>query len=307
MCWKQRSTLQHPCCRALINLFPPISRPKRPPSTRTSGDESTGPTRTLAYYPPSPGDLPALVRAFDGTKSEFRAFTAALLLHCGTAAWILEVAPSHFATLSTSKQAEVTESQEDFLTAYGRIGSTAAHHHIAGLLTTIFKPYAHTAHLVRAEVVYGLGKRAATDIWQSIRATYADVSDFVCNKTMELFHLLQQFDGSQYKTLETDINLLLEQISAEKLSIRDLTAMCLVMGIKYAGQDNPAWREAHLAIIKLLPSSWDKIDGEPDRLLTVFRKAQIAVDIMGSDPDFKPTRRSHIHGVLATHLAVKGI
>ena len=34
MCWKQRSTLEHPCCRALINLFPPISRPKRPPSTR---------------------------------------------------------------------------------------------------------------------------------------------------------------------------------------------------------------------------------------------------------------------------------
>jgi len=129
MCWKQRSTLQHPYCRALINLFPPISRPKRPPSTRASADESTGPTRTLAYYPLSPGDLPALVRAFDGTTSEFRAFTAALLLHCGTAAWILEIAPSHFATLSTSKQAEVTESQEDFLTAYGRIGSTAAHHH----------------------------------------------------------------------------------------------------------------------------------------------------------------------------------
>ena len=133
MCWKQRSTLQHPCCRALINLFPQISRPKRPPSTRTSRDESIDPTWTLAYYPPSPGDLPALVRAFDGTKSEFRAFTTALLLHCGTAVWILEVAPSHFATLSTSKQAEVTESQEDFLTAYGRMGSTAAHHHIAGL------------------------------------------------------------------------------------------------------------------------------------------------------------------------------
>ena len=92
------------------------------------------------------------MRAFDGTKSEFRAFTAALLLHCGTASWILEVAPSHFATLSTSKQTEVTESQE------------AAHHHIAGLLTMIFKSYAHTVHLVRAEVVHGLGKRAATDI-----------------------------------------------------------------------------------------------------------------------------------------------
>jgi len=98
----------------------------------------------------------------------------------------------------------------------------------------ISKHYAHTAHLVRAEVVYGLGKRAATDIWQSIRATYADVSDFICNKKMELSHLLQQFDGSHYKTLETDINLL-EQISAEKLNIRDLTAMCHVMGIKYAG------------------------------------------------------------------------
>ena len=141
----------------------------------------------------------------------------------------------------------------------------------------------------------------------AIRATYGDVSDFVCNKTMELFHLLQQFDGSHYKTLETDINLILEQISAEKLSIRDLMVMCLVMDIEYAGKDNPAWREAYLAVIKLLLSSWDKINGEPDCLLTVFRKAQIAVHIMGSDFDFKPTRRSHIHGVLATHLVVKGI
>ena len=191
--------------RCSPNLFPPISRPKRPPSTRTSGDESTGQTWLLAYHPPSPGDLHGLVREFDGTKSEFRAFTAALLLHCGTAAWVLETASSHFATLSTSKQAEVTESQEDFLAAYGRIGTTNAHAHIAGLLTMIFKPYAHTAHLVRAEVVYALGKGAATTLWGSIRATYADKTDFVCNKTMELFHLIQQFDGSHYKTLETDI------------------------------------------------------------------------------------------------------
>jgi len=28
---------------------------------------------------------------------------------------------------------------------------------------------------------------------------------------------------------------------------------------------------------------------------------------MESGPDFKPTRQSHIHGVLATHLAIKGI
>jgi len=82
--------------------------------------------------------------------------------------------------------------------------------------------------------------------------------------------------------------------------------MCLVMGIKYAGKDNPAWQEAHLAIIKLLQSSWDNFFGKPDRLLTVIRKTQITVYITGSDPDFKPTRRSHIHGVLATHLAVKG-
>ena len=34
---------------------------------------------------------------------------------------------------------------------------------------------------------------------------------------MELLRLLRQFDGSHYKTLETDINLLLEQISSEDL------------------------------------------------------------------------------------------
>jgi len=88
---------------------------------------------------------------------------------------------------------------------------------------------------------------------------------------MELLRLLRQFDGSHYKTLETDINLLLEQISAKKLSIHDLTAMFLVMGIKRASKDNPAWRDAHLAIIKLQPSSWDKLAGEPDRLLLFAR------------------------------------
>jgi len=62
-----------------------------------------------------------------------------------------------------------------------------------------------------------LGKRATTTLWQSIRATCADKTDFVCNKTMELLHLLQQFDGSHYKTLETDIQLLFEQISSEDL------------------------------------------------------------------------------------------
>jgi len=247
------------------------------------------------------------VRAFDGTKSEFRAFTAALLLHLETASWILEIARSQYATLSTNKQAEVTESQEDIFTAYGCNGSTAAHHHIAGLFTMLFKPYAHTSHLVIPEVVYALGKRAATDIWESIRNTYANKSDSICNKTMELLRLLQQFDGSHYKTLETDINLLLEQISAEKLSIRDLAAMGFVMGIKHVSKDNPARRDAHLAIIKLQPSSWDKLAAKPDRLLTAFRKAQTAVDIMESDPDFKHSRWSHIHGVLVTHLAVKGI
>ena len=191
--------------------------------------------------------------------------------------------------------------------AYGRIGTTDAHAYIAGLLTTIFKPYHHTAHLVRSEVVYALGKRAATTLWESIRATYADKTDFVCNKTMELLHLLQTFDGSHYRTLETDIHLLLEQISNEDLSIRDLTAMCLVMGIKFAGRNNAVWRDAHLAIIKLKPTSWEKVKEQPDRLGTVFKKAQQAVDIMDSDPDFKPTRRSTIHGVLATHLAIQGI
>jgi len=205
------------------------------------------------------------------------------------------------------QQAEVTESQEDFVSAYGRIGTTDAHACIAGLLTTIFKPCHHTTHLVRSEVVYALAGRAATTLWESIRATYADKTDFVCNKTMELLHLLQQFDGSHYKTLETDIHLLLEQISSEDLSIRDLTAMCLVMGIKFVGRNNAAWHDAHIAIIKLKLTSWEKIEGQSDRLGTVFKKAQQAVDIMDSDPDFKPTRRSTIHGVLATHLAIQGI
>jgi len=168
------------------------------------------------------------VTNFDGTKSEFRAFTAALLLHLGTASWVLEISPSHSTTLSTDQQAEVTESQKDFVGAYGRnrrrIGTTNAHAYIAGHLNTIFKPYYHTAHLVRSEVVYALGRRAVTTLWESILATYADKTDFVCNKTLQLLHLLQQFDGSHYKTLETDIHLLLQQISSENLSIRDLTA-----------------------------------------------------------------------------------
>jgi len=163
------------------------------------------------------------VTNFDGTKSEFMAFTAALLLQLGPSSWVLEISPSHSATLSTDQQAEVTESQKDFVGVYGRIGTTNAHAYIAGLLTTIFKPYYHTAHLVRSEVVYTLGRRAVTTLLESIRATYADKTDFVCNKTLELLHLLQQFDGSHYKTLEADIHFLLEQISSENLSIRELT------------------------------------------------------------------------------------
>jgi len=124
---------------------------------------------------------------------------------------------------------------------------------------------------------------------------------------MEFRHLLQQFDGSHYKTLKTHINLLLEQISNEELSIRDITAMCLMMGIEYVGKDNSAWRDAHLSTIKLKPTSWEKIDGDPDCLLTAFKKAQRAVDIMDSDLDLKPTRRLHVHGVLTTHLAIQGI
>ena len=95
--------------------------------------------------------------------------------------------------------------------AYGRIGTTDTHAYITGLLTTIFKPYHHTAHLVRSEVVYALGKRATTTLWESIWVTDADKTIFVYNKTMELLHLLQHFDRSHYKTLETDIHLLLEQ------------------------------------------------------------------------------------------------
>ena len=162
------------------------------------------------------------------------------------------------------------------MSAYGRIGNIDAHPCIAGLLTTIFKPCHHTAHLVRSELVCALAGRAATILWESIRATYADKTDFVCNKAMELLHLFQQFDGSHYKTLETDIHLLLEQISSEDLNIRDLTAMCLVMGIKFAGRNNATWHDAHLAIIKLKPTSWEKIEGQPDRLGTVSKKAQQA-------------------------------
>jgi len=79
------------------------------------------------------------------------------------------------------------------------------------------------------------------------------------------------------------------------------------MGIKYASKDNLARRDAQLAMIQLKPTSWEKIDGQPDHLLTAFKKAQVAVNIMDSDPDFKPTRRTTIQGVLATYLATQGI
>ena len=96
-------------------------------------------------------------------------------------------------------------------------------------------------------------------------------------------------------------------ISSEDLIIRDLTDMYLVIGMKYAGKDNSACHDVHIAILKLKTTSWEKINGEPDRLLIAFKKAQLAVDIRDSDQDFKPTLRSTIHVILAIHLAIQGI
>ena len=66
------------------------------------------------------------MRYVSGTKSEFGAFTADILLHRATAKWILKIALSHFATLSASVQDEVMEIPEDFTSTYGCIGMTSA-------------------------------------------------------------------------------------------------------------------------------------------------------------------------------------
>ena len=51
--------------------------------------------------------------------------------------------------------------------------------------------------------------------------------------------------------LQVDINSLFDQIAVQQIGIRDLVAMCLVVGVKHAGREEPLFCQAFHQIIRI--------------------------------------------------------
>jgi len=276
---KHQCTREHPSFYALTSLFPSISRYKRSGNTRAAksgdSDDTTGPgpedsraVRKLTFIPSNTA-LPKAVVIFNGSQKELRSFTAALLVHLGPLiAWILETAPTHFASLSITKKKQVKSAELAFRDAYGDVGTMLAQQHILQILVRVFQDLPPTTHLMRAETLYNYGSSATTDVWDAIFVTYHAKSNFVCNEIMQLLKILQTFDGSNFMDLQADINSLLDQIAVEQIGIRDLVSMCLVVGVKHAGREEPLFREAYYQIIQTKSINYVQI--MPPRLQIAF-------------------------------------
>jgi hypothetical protein len=199
----------------------------------TSADISrTGPPRKLVFTP-SPAPLPKAVTAFDGSQQGLRPFIAALLVHLAPlTAWILISAPARIATLSGAKKKDVKAAEVEFCDAYGDVGVMITRQHILQLLVRVCQDLQLTAHLMRSKPLSGYGRTAATHMWDAIFATYNAKSDFVCNRTMVQIKLLKKIDDTNFLGMQADLKSLFAQIAVDKISIRDLTAMCLVVGIE---------------------------------------------------------------------------
>jgi len=222
--------------------------------------------------------VPKAVVHFDDSQKELRSFTAALLVHLGPLiAWILETAPTHFASLSIAKKKEVKSAELAFRDAYGDVGTMLAQQHILQMLIRVFQDSLPTTHLMRAKTLYNYGFSATIDVWDAIFATYHAKSDYVYNEIMQLLKILSTFDGSNFMDLQADINSLLDQIAVEQIGIRNLAAMCAVVGVKHAGREEPLFREAYYQIIRTKSINYmQKSAKTPDRLLTVFGRIKDA-------------------------------
>jgi len=233
---------------ALTILFPSVSRLKSRMKTRAKGGDSsndpsditrTGPPRKFVFTP-SPVPLPKAVTALDGFQQGLRPFIAALLLHLSPlTAWILISAPAHIAALSCAKKKDVKSAEVEFREAYGDVGVMIARQHILQSLVRVCQDLQLTAYLMRSKPLSGYGCTAATHAWDAIFATYNAKSDFVCNRTMALMKLLEKFDDTNFLGMQADLKSLLAQIAVDKISIRDLAAMCLVVGIVTLAFANP--------------------------------------------------------------------
>jgi len=148
-------------------------------------------------------------------------------------------APAHIATLSGAKKKDVKAAEVEFRDAYGDVGVMIAHQHILQLLVRVCQDLQLTAHLMRSKPLSGYSRTAATHVWDVIFATYNAKSDFVCNQTMALIKLLEIIDDTNFLVMQADLKSLLAQIAVDKISIRDLVAMCLVVGIETLAFANP--------------------------------------------------------------------
>jgi len=195
---KYQCAPEHPLFYALTSLLPFISRYKRRNTCAArfgDSDDATGTgtnnsreTRKFTFIP-SNATLPKAVVNFDGSEKELCSITAALLMHLGPPiAWILEMAPTHFVSLSNAKKKEVKAAELAFCDAYGDVDTMLAQQHILQILIRVFQDLPPTTHRMRAQTWYNIVSSATTDVWDAIFATYPwhVKSDFVWNEIMKL-------------------------------------------------------------------------------------------------------------------------
>jgi len=274
----------------------------------SSADISRTSAPRKLVFTPSPAPLLKAITTFDGSQQGLCPFTAALLIHLGPlTSWILESAPAHLATLSFVKKRDVKAAEVEFRDAYDGVGVMIARQHVLQILIRVFQELQPTAHLMRSAALYEYGRKAATDVWDAIFATYNAKSDFVCNQTMALLKLLRQFDSTNFLGMQADLNSLFTQIAADKISIHDLAAMCLVVSIKNAGLREPLCHDAYHKIIATKSSQYLQIiPAKTPRLLTVLARTQEAFDVLEANPNYKPhTARAYFSGALGNVTGVK--
>ena len=109
--------------------------------------------------------------------------------------------------------------------------------------------------------------------------------------------------------MQADLNSLLAQIAVDKISIHDLAAMCLVVGMKNAGLQEPLFRDAYHKIIATKSTQHLQIMPSKtlDRLLAVLARTQEAFDVLEANPNYKPhtTAYAYFSGALGNVTGVK--
>jgi len=198
---------------------------------------------------------------------------------------ILEAA-EHDSALATSPQRTATKAaQKAFLEHYGPMGLRQAHDDIVAILSSVFKKFSHTKELLRPLVLRALGPTPATALWNNIWAAQLANTEFVCETTLQLLHFARSFNGDNWDQVKADIDQCLTRVDSDGISIRALVAMHLLNGIREAGHDNPTWARVYEDLYAMKERMFAKDqDLKPDRLLTLYDKAQTGMAFLQDQP-----------------------